>query len=39
MTDKVYVSNGLELPIKVRVRSRLLSIFSNYSIHKMTELN
>lgn len=37
MTDKVYVSNGLELPIKVRERAKLLSIFSDFSIHRMTE--
>ena len=37
MTDKVYMSNGLELPIKVRERAKLLSVFSNFSIHRMTE--
>ena len=38
MTDKVYMSNGLELPIKIRERTQLLGIFSEYSIHRMTEL-
>ncbi len=37
MTDKVYMSNGLELPIKIRERTQLLGIFSEFSIHRMTE--
>lgn len=36
MTDKVNMSNGLTLPIKVRDRARLLAVFSDFSVHRMT---